>query len=228
MGQFRPFVKSMFSELVSGLTGVASIPFTVAALWVSSHVQRVLYGSLAGSLLLFSAYRVWLKEHLELEKEKAKNQKPDLRGEILETLIGVCTPASEPPLCASVVLLSVKVWNAIQMPSFCVYRYELEVTVNSPEGPRTFTGTRGGWSVSVNVNGQVSFFHMAQEELQPMRYLDSQKGVIAFYVSGLPPETNEFISVVLTLVDALGGRHPITLKNGRFLPNGVLAQKITA
>jgi hypothetical protein len=69
---------------------------------------------------------------------------------------------------------------------------------------------------------------MAQEELQPMRYLDSQKGVVAFYVSGLPPETNEFISVVLTLVDALGGRHPIALESGRFLTGGVLAQKITA
>jgi hypothetical protein len=115
MGRVRLFFESMFSELGSGLTGVASIPFTVAALWVSNHVQRVLYGSLAGGLLLFSAYRIWLKEHLELEEEKAKNQKPDLHGEILETLIGICTPASEPPLCASVVLLSVKAWNAIQI-----------------------------------------------------------------------------------------------------------------
>ncbi len=228
MGSVRLFFRSMFSELVSGLTGAASVPFTVAALWVSSHAQRVLYGSLAGVLLLVSAYRIWLKERSELEKERAKNQKPSLHGEILETLIGICTPASEPPLAASVLLLSVKAWNTIQMPSFCVYRYELAVTVNSPEGPRTFAGVRGGWSVSVNIGGHVSFFHMAQEELQPMRYLDSQKGAVAFYVEGLPPETTDFISVVLTLVDAIGGRHPIVQENGRFIPNGVLAQKIAA
>ena len=55
----------MFSEWGSGLSGPASVPFAVLALWASSTVQRIAYGSLAVILGLFSSYRIWLKEHNE-------------------------------------------------------------------------------------------------------------------------------------------------------------------
>jgi len=72
MGRIGKFFRAMFSEWVSGLTGAASIPFTVAALWVSSHAQRLLYGSLAGILLLVSAYRVWAKENSRAENAESE------------------------------------------------------------------------------------------------------------------------------------------------------------
>lgn len=71
MGRIGLFFKSMFSEWVSGLTGPYSIPFAVASRWASSPVQRVLCGSLAGILLLVSAYRIWAKQNDRAEKAEA-------------------------------------------------------------------------------------------------------------------------------------------------------------
>jgi len=72
MGRVRLSFKSMFSELGSGLSGPASVPFAIASLWVASNIQRVLYGSLAGILLLVSAYRIWAKENTRAKKAEAE------------------------------------------------------------------------------------------------------------------------------------------------------------
>lgn len=216
----------MFSEVGSGLSGPASVPFAILALFASSTVQKAAYAVLAVLLLLFSTYRIWLKEHLELEKEKAKNQKPALYGEILETLIGPCVPPLEPPLCASVVLLTVKAWNTVQMQDFSVYKYELSVTVNDSNGQKTFMGTQGGWTVNVAVGDGLRVLHTYRDALRPMRYLDSQHGAVGFYVEGLPPDSTDFASIVLTLIDAIGGRHPIALQGGKFIPKGIVGQRI--
>jgi hypothetical protein len=68
----------MFSELGSGLSGPASVPFTIAAMFVSSHTQKVLYGSLAAILACFAAYRVWAREHERAERAIAENGRPKL------------------------------------------------------------------------------------------------------------------------------------------------------
>ena len=84
MGRLRLFFKSMFSELGSGLSGPASVPFAIASLWVSSHIQRILYGSLAGILLLVSAYRIWARENSRAEtaEKKWEDQTPRLGLEV--------------------------------------------------------------------------------------------------------------------------------------------------
>ena len=174
---------------------------------------------------ILSAATAWIIEHNLLNKERERNQKPDLHGEILEVLIGPCVPNSDPPMCASVVMLLVKAWNTVQMPEFTIYKYELAVSITSPTGPTTFTGIKEGWTVNMNFGGNFSVIHIAHE-LQPMRYIDAQKGFIPFYVNGLRPDTTEFTSIVLTLIDAIGGKHPIAFGNGRFTHGGILAQKI--
>lgn len=94
MGRVNLFFKSMFSELGSGLSGPASVPFAVASLWVSSPIQRMLYGALAGIFLLVSAYRIWAKENtrannaeseLGLLKQKYLDDQPRFGLDILST-----------------------------------------------------------------------------------------------------------------------------------------------
>jgi hypothetical protein len=94
MERVRLFFKSMFSELGSGLSGPASVPFAIASLWVTSQIQRVLYGSLAGILLMLSAYRIWVKQNARAEKAEAElvnlkgqyfDEQPKLSMEILCT-----------------------------------------------------------------------------------------------------------------------------------------------
>jgi hypothetical protein len=63
MGKLRLFFGSMFSELGSGLSGPASVPFAVLALFAPSAVQKAAYAILAAILVFVSAYRIWLKEY---------------------------------------------------------------------------------------------------------------------------------------------------------------------
>jgi len=65
MAKLKLFFGSMFSEWGTRLSGPASVPFTILALWVSSPVQKVAYGLLAVVLGFFTAFTVWLKEHNE-------------------------------------------------------------------------------------------------------------------------------------------------------------------
>jgi hypothetical protein len=82
MARVRRFFKSMFSELGSGLSGPASVPFAIASLWVSSPIQRFLYGALAGILLLVSSYRIWAKQ--EARAHEAESELASLKQRYLD------------------------------------------------------------------------------------------------------------------------------------------------
>jgi hypothetical protein len=189
MDKVRLFFASMFSEWGSGLSGPASVPFVILALFAPSAVQKAAYGVLAVLLGLFSAYRIWLKEHLALEGEKAKNQNPQLRGEIDQVFIGntVDTDGQE-PIEGSVILIWLKAWNTVQMPEFSIYKYDLAVTIDGPAGPVTFAGIQGEWTINMKVGSSFSVRHMSIDRLKPMRYIDPQCGAVGFYVRELSPD----------------------------------------
>jgi len=215
MKDVRLFFASMFSEWGSGLSGPASVPFAILALFASSAVQKAAYAALAVLLGLFSAYRIWLKEHLELETEKARNQKPELDGEILEAYIGTAITSEQHLLGTSaVVLFFVKVWNKIQMPSIVVLRYELRLGVHTPDGEQVFIGARGKGVINLvpPMHGNIMAFEITATGLKPQLYLYPQKDYIGFFVRGLSSETRTFDLVEITLTDAAGGKHIISAK----------------
>jgi len=87
MGKIGKFFSGMFSEWGSGLSGPASVPFVVLALFTSGTVQKTAYASLAIILGFVSAYRIWLKEHdraeatekeIEELRKKFFNERPKL------------------------------------------------------------------------------------------------------------------------------------------------------
>ena len=63
MRLLRDFFRSMFSEWGSGLSGPASVPVAILALWKPTVPQKLCYGVLAALLGFVSAYRIWKKEH---------------------------------------------------------------------------------------------------------------------------------------------------------------------
>ena len=69
MKSFLRFFRIMFSEWASGMSGPASVPLAMLALFVKEDIQRFSFASLALILGFVSAYRIWLKEHLRAEKE---------------------------------------------------------------------------------------------------------------------------------------------------------------
>jgi hypothetical protein len=87
MGKIGQFFKSMFSEVGSGLSGPASVPFAIFALFAAGKALKVAYGLMAIILWLVSAYQIWSKEHdkgeaarveVEALKQKYFNERPQL------------------------------------------------------------------------------------------------------------------------------------------------------
>ncbi|MGA8087443.1 MAG: hypothetical protein WCA10_09065 [Terracidiphilus sp.] len=218
MKNVRLFFASMFSEWGSGLSGPASVPFAILALFASSAVQKTAYAALAVLLGLFSVYRTWLKEHLELEKEKNRNQKPDIDGEIFEAFIGPVTysPDSEK---SSVILLAIKAWNKVQMPDVTIHKYELAIMVGEGDSAQSFTGTQDGWSVHLFAGGSIRNIDISGESLRSIRYLNAYAvpDHVGFYVDGMPPDTKSASSIRLTLIDLSGGSHLIKKDRVEFI-----------
>jgi hypothetical protein len=84
--RFRTYLKAFFTDMLTGMSGPLSVPFAVAALWVPSRTQKIIWGCLAVTCALFASYRVWSKERRdgsakisEMESELASlQQKPKL------------------------------------------------------------------------------------------------------------------------------------------------------
>jgi len=72
MWKLRLFLKSMFSEPGSGISGPASVPFTFLALFATNPIQKIAYAGLALLLAGFSAYRIWLTEHNRADAAETK------------------------------------------------------------------------------------------------------------------------------------------------------------
>lgn len=60
--RFRTYLRAFFTDLLTGMSGPLSVPFVIAALWVSSRTQKTLYASLAVVCAMFASYRVWQKD----------------------------------------------------------------------------------------------------------------------------------------------------------------------
>ena len=82
--RLREFTTVWWSDWLGRMSGPLTVPFATAALYVSSHWQRVSYGVLAALCVIVTSYRVWLVERIALETEKAKHQIDDLAATIAE------------------------------------------------------------------------------------------------------------------------------------------------
>jgi len=168
--------------------------------WASVRISFVL-----------SAATAWVIEHRLLEKEKARNQKPELDGEIMEAYIGPIGVLPEEYSNDAVVLLAVKAWNKVQMPEVTIRAYEFLVQIGGAKA-QSFKGVQEGWSIlHYSAGPSIVNIPIALQGLRPVRYLASYSvpDKVGFFVKGLPPDTKSATSLELTLVDFLGGRHTI-------------------
>ena len=58
------------------MSGPATVPLAILALYVSSHALRALYGALAVLCAGYTSYKIWLNERTALDAERAKNRRP--------------------------------------------------------------------------------------------------------------------------------------------------------
>jgi len=81
---FGRFLKSILSEWGSALSGIPSIPFAIAALFVTGPRQRLLYAFLAMACAIYSSYRTWAKEYRRAEElsQQLTHDKPRFGVEV--------------------------------------------------------------------------------------------------------------------------------------------------
>ena len=66
----RKFLALMFSDWLARMSGPLTVPFTVAAFFVSSTAYRILFGVLGAIAAVATCYRLWAKEYVRAEAEQ--------------------------------------------------------------------------------------------------------------------------------------------------------------
>ena len=165
----------------SGRLGGGSVAFAVVLFSVSIYehvndrnIPAYWLEGLGVLAFCFGALVAWNEEHKKLIAEMNKNQKPLLEGEIVEAYIGPAMTGEKLRSPSAVVLFVVRAWNAIQMPDIVLLRYGLKVTIETPDGLRTFKGqqVRGTINlITMNPQGSVRAINMQREVLRPQRYM---------------------------------------------------------
>jgi hypothetical protein len=78
MVMIQKFLKAVSREWVSLITGIASVPLTLFAFWVSTPLQRTAWAILATTCFVLATYRIWAFEYRRAEEaeEKLKSARP--------------------------------------------------------------------------------------------------------------------------------------------------------
>lgn len=87
--KIRRFLIAIWSDWLTKMSGPATVPLTIAAFFVSNVAYKKWFAVLAGSMAIVTSYRVWVHEYERAEAEIAKNQKPDIKGEIIVAFSGI-------------------------------------------------------------------------------------------------------------------------------------------
>jgi hypothetical protein len=71
----KDFALAIWSDWLTLLSGPWSVPAAVAAYWVSNETGKIVLGLTAFCCLVFSAYRLWKREHDKVvERDQRKRQ----------------------------------------------------------------------------------------------------------------------------------------------------------
>jgi len=84
----KDFALAVWSDWLTLLSGPPSVPAAALALWVSNETAKVLLGLTAFGCLLFSAYRLWKREHDKvIERDQRKRQLLDDISDLRKTMV---------------------------------------------------------------------------------------------------------------------------------------------
>jgi hypothetical protein len=84
----KDFALAVWSDWLTLLSGPPSVPVAALALWVSNETAKVLLGLTAFCCLLFSAYRLWKREHDKvIERDQRKRQLLDDISALRKTMV---------------------------------------------------------------------------------------------------------------------------------------------
>ena len=82
MGMFEQFIREMFSEWGSGVTGGISSPLFLWAIWTADPIPRTALAVLALTCVYIATYRVWKREHDRWEAERDARIRTAMRAKL--------------------------------------------------------------------------------------------------------------------------------------------------
>jgi hypothetical protein len=69
---FKKFLSAILRDWGSRVTGVASVPLTIAAFWANTPTQRILWAAFALACFGYASFRIWVAEYRRAETAEAK------------------------------------------------------------------------------------------------------------------------------------------------------------
>jgi hypothetical protein len=214
------------------MSGPATVPFAIAALYVSSNRLRALYGTMAVFCAGYTSYRMWLTERVSLETELEKNQFPTITTEIERAYI------SPVGIRSGNVFVLASVHNLNAAMACTVKRYELTICIAGKDyfGKQLpVTGfemclDQPRMSVADSIGleeGPLLSLNDAVTDLSPLRRGIPVRGWLKYGFDDLPPwpllvgrgsdfensakfDNSVVLSVTLTVIDAFDRTHPVS------------------
>ncbi len=205
------FIEAIFAEWVSGVTGGLSAPLFIWAL-IGSGTPRVASGTLAIVCFYVAAYRVWHRERVALQGERARNSMPEIRGELFDFSVSTYGRGHDNGVWRSHarVRFSVAVCNYRDVQTNIV-RLEIDGRKTKPESSVT--------NVDLSVPGR-SFDELAL----PPTTLELRRGMQVYMVGTVFIDVNldpqaEPLRLDLTklrpfVVDGFGNVHQLSVRSG--------------
>jgi hypothetical protein len=215
------FIRAIFSEWGSGVTGGLSAPLFLFALFVSG-VPRIASVVLAVVCLYVAAYRVWEREHsraiaiqAELEIERTKNTMPEIRGELFDFETSTQGHGHEKGVWVSstLVIFRITVCNHRDVPTN-IDRLEIDGCETEP--PCAVS------NIDVKVPGK-SIEELALLPSDAVLHRGIQTHMIgsAFVQINIDesagPTTVDLTRLLARVVDGFGNEHPLSVRAGEVI-----------
>jgi hypothetical protein len=221
----KQFLKAWVSDWLTLMSGAPTVPLALLALYVSSKPYRLLYGTLALFCAAFTSYRIWFKERLALEAERAKNRLPRIeakftRLQIMPRLNTIPIEAARNPNLIYAadydVLAEVYLTNLSEI-ACTVQRYEASALLDGHGLDITQVESLRDYELFFDRANGGGRREALASLLTALEGVALNKGIgyrgwLRFELLGARNTEIERVEFRLVLVDSFDGRHPVVRK----------------
>jgi hypothetical protein len=225
---FFDFLTQLFADWKGRMSGSASLLLTLLSIIFAFQQgdAKWLFFLAATLCFVYGAYHVWSVEQKELNAERARNQRPEIKGELLEAHFrsAISQGAKHPNYLDYYVTLKLHLVN-IRQVSTTIKEFLLKVETNSGEyfartnrwkqgdlAQRKEEKRYGFFNLPVS-NNETVIADLPSIELpndSPLNYGEGRTGWLNFIMPGVSHEQiKETRLLTLIVVDAFGTSHEI-------------------
>lgn len=210
------------------MSGSASLLFTVLSLIFAFQQGDVKWFFLLSATIcsVYSAYHVWSVERKELNEERARNQRPEIKGELLEAHFrdAISQGGKHPHYLDYYITLKVHLVNIRQVPT-TIKEFALKVETGSGEYFARINRWKQGDLAQRKTEKRYGFFNLPvsnnettvadlpsieSSNAAPLTYGEGRTGWLNFFMPDVShDQIKEIRQLTLIVVDAFETSHEI-------------------